>query len=105
MRDAALDRPVTDIDLAVSGDPGAAARRIADAADGFAFELSAEFGSWRAAARDRSWQIDVTALRGLRTSPPTWPCATSRSGRSRCRSGARGSSTPTAASPTSSGGS
>jgi putative nucleotidyltransferase with HDIG domain len=64
VRDAALARPVTDIDLAVSGDPGSAARRIADAGNGFAFELSAEFGSWRAAARDRSWQIDVTALRG-----------------------------------------
>jgi len=64
VRDAALDRAVTDIDLAVTADPGAVARRIADAAGGFAFELSAEFGSWRAAARDRSWQVDVTALRG-----------------------------------------
>ena len=64
VRDAALERPVTDIDLAVSGDPAAAAKRIANGAGGFAFELSAEFGSWRAAARDRSWQVDVTALRG-----------------------------------------
>ena len=64
VRDAALERPVTDIDLAVSSDPVAAAKRVANAAGGFAFELSAEFGSWRAAARDRSWQVDVTALRG-----------------------------------------
>jgi hypothetical protein len=63
VRDAALGRPVTDIDLAVKGSPGALARRIADAGGGFAFELSAEFGSWRAAARDHMWQVDVTALR------------------------------------------
>lgn len=63
VRDAALGRPVTDIDLAVRGNPANLARRIADAGDGFAFELSAEFGSWRAASRDQTWQVDVTALR------------------------------------------
>jgi putative nucleotidyltransferase with HDIG domain len=64
VRDAALDREVTDLDLAVAGDPEAAARAIAAAGDGHAFELSAEFATWRAVARDGAWQIDLTALRG-----------------------------------------
>jgi poly(A) polymerase len=64
VRDAALDREVTDLDLAVAGDPGAAARAIAAALGEHAFELSAEFGTWRIVARDRGWQIDATARRG-----------------------------------------
>lgn len=63
VRDAALDREVSDLDLAVDGDPGAAAKAIAATGDGHAFELSAEFGTWRVVARDGSWQIDATALR------------------------------------------
>jgi putative nucleotidyltransferase with HDIG domain len=63
VRDAALERPVQDVDLAVR-DPQAAARRIAAEAGAHSFELSAEFGTWRAVAADRSWQVDVTALRG-----------------------------------------
>ena len=43
VRDALAGRPVVDVDLAVAGDEAALARRIADAAGGFAFELSAEF--------------------------------------------------------------
>ena len=40
-------------------------RRLSPArAGGHAFELSAEFGTWRAVAADGSWQVDVTALRG-----------------------------------------
>ena len=64
VRDAALGRDVTDLDLAVAGDPAAAARAIAGAGDGHAFELSAEFATWRAVARDGAWQVDATALRG-----------------------------------------
>jgi putative nucleotidyltransferase with HDIG domain len=64
VRDAALGREVTDLDLAVAGAPGMAAKAIAREGGGHAFELSAEFGTWRAVAADRSWQIDVTALRG-----------------------------------------
>jgi poly(A) polymerase len=64
VRDAALGREVTDLDLAVAGDPEQAAKRVADAGDGHAFELSAEFATWRAVARDRAWQVDATALRG-----------------------------------------
>lgn len=64
VRDAALGREVTDLDLAVGGDPERTARAVAEAGGGHAFELSAEFATWRAVARDRSWQVDATALRG-----------------------------------------
>jgi poly(A) polymerase len=64
VRDAALGREVTDLDLAVGGDPERVAREIADAGGGHAFELSAEFATWRAVARDHTWQVDATALRG-----------------------------------------
>jgi putative nucleotidyltransferase with HDIG domain len=64
VRDAALEREVADLDLAVAGDPGAAARAIAAALDEHAFELSAEFGTWRVVAPGRGFQVDVTALRG-----------------------------------------
>jgi poly(A) polymerase len=64
VRDAALGRTVADLDLAVAGDPGAAARALGAALGEPAFELSAEFGTWRVVARAQGWQIDVTALRG-----------------------------------------
>jgi len=64
VRDAVLGREVTDLDLAVAGDPGAAAKAIAAAIGEHAFELSAEFRTWRVAASGHGWQIDVTALRG-----------------------------------------
>jgi putative nucleotidyltransferase with HDIG domain len=64
VRDAALRREVTDLDLAVAGDPAALAREIASGVGAHAFELSAEFRTWRVVARETGWQIDVTALRG-----------------------------------------
>jgi poly(A) polymerase len=64
VRDAILGREVSDLDLAVAGDPGAAARAIGQAIGEHAFELSAEFGTWRVATSGRGWQVDVTALRG-----------------------------------------
>jgi putative nucleotidyltransferase with HDIG domain len=64
VRDAARGREVLDLDLAVAGDPSAVARAIAREGGGHAFELSAEYATWRAVAADHSWQIDVTALRG-----------------------------------------
>jgi poly(A) polymerase len=64
VRDAALGREVVDLDLAVSGDPAPLAKAIAREGRGHSFELSAEFATWRAVAADRSWQIDVTSLRG-----------------------------------------
>jgi putative nucleotidyltransferase with HDIG domain len=64
VRDAALGREVTDLDLAVAGDPAPVAKAIAREGNGHSFELSSEFATWRAAARDGSWQVDATALRG-----------------------------------------
>jgi poly(A) polymerase len=64
VRDALLGRPVVDVDLAISGDARHAARRVADESGGPAFELSAEFGTWRALARNRAWHVDVSGLRG-----------------------------------------
>jgi poly(A) polymerase len=64
VRDAALERPVADLDLAVAGDAREAARAIGRGGDGHAFELSSRFETWRAAARDGGWQIDVSPLRG-----------------------------------------
>lgn len=63
VRDAALGREVADLDLAVAGDPGAAARAIGKEIGEHAFELSAEFGTWRVVSQRRGWQIDVTVLR------------------------------------------
>jgi poly(A) polymerase len=64
VRDAALDREVVDLDLAIAGDPAMAAKKIAREGGGNSFELSAEFATWRVLAVDGSWQIDLTALRG-----------------------------------------
>ena len=64
VRDAQLDRPVTDFDLAVRGDAAEAARTLARAADAHPFELSGERGMWRVQARDGAWHVDIAALRG-----------------------------------------
>ncbi|HEV7481910.1 MAG TPA: HD domain-containing protein [Solirubrobacterales bacterium] len=64
VRDAALGREVADLDLAVAGDPGAAAKAVAAELGEHAFELSAEFGTWRVVSREHGWQIDATVLRG-----------------------------------------
>jgi putative nucleotidyltransferase with HDIG domain len=63
VRDAALGREVVDVDIAVSRGEREAARAIADHVDGHAFELSAEFGTWRALAPEDRWHVDVTRLR------------------------------------------
>jgi putative nucleotidyltransferase with HDIG domain len=64
VRDAALDREVADLDLAVAGDPRVVSKALAAELDEHAFELSAEFGTWRVVAGERGWQVDVTVLRG-----------------------------------------
>jgi putative nucleotidyltransferase with HDIG domain len=64
VRDAALGREILDLDLAVAGDPGATAKAIGRGLGEHAFELSAEFGTWRVVSQGRGWQIDLTALRG-----------------------------------------
>ncbi len=63
VRDAALGKEVRDLDLAVGGDPRAAARALAGPLGGHAFELSSEFSTWRVVATARGWQVDVTPLR------------------------------------------
>ncbi|MBS1863820.1 MAG: HD domain-containing protein [Actinobacteria bacterium] len=64
VRDAALGRDVTDLDLAVAGDPRPVAKALARALGEHAFELSAEFGTWRVVAPGRGGQIDISRLRG-----------------------------------------
>jgi tRNA nucleotidyltransferase/poly(A) polymerase len=64
VRDAVRGGEVADLDLAVAGSPEAAAKTIAAASGGHAFELSAEFATWRVADRGKAWQVDATALRG-----------------------------------------
>ncbi len=53
-----------DLDLAVAGDVEAAARALARAGRAAVFALSDEFGSWRVAARDGSWRVDLSPLQG-----------------------------------------
>ena len=64
VRDALLGRPLLDLDLAVRGDPEAAARAIARASGGTAFRLSERFGAWRVHTRDDGFTFDVSSLQG-----------------------------------------
>jgi putative nucleotidyltransferase with HDIG domain len=55
--------------VVVEGDPGEAARTIAQQAKAAGekaacFALSEEFGAWRVVAREGAWQVDVEAMRG-----------------------------------------
>ena len=63
VRDRLLGRDTTDLDIAVAGDPEPAARAIARAAGGTAFELSEAFGAWRVVARGHAWHVDLVRLR------------------------------------------
>ena len=63
VRDRLLGRPVSDVDLVVDGDVRAAARHLALAVGGPAFELSDTFGAWRVMGPGRRWQADLTPLR------------------------------------------
>jgi tRNA nucleotidyltransferase/poly(A) polymerase len=67
IRDRLLGRPpgrVEDLDLAVSGDPAAAARALGREAPGAVFALSEEFGAWRVVDRGGAWRIDLAPLQG-----------------------------------------
>ncbi|HEY3021145.1 MAG TPA: HD domain-containing protein [Solirubrobacteraceae bacterium] len=66
VRDGLLGRHTDDVDLAVRGDPGAAARALAHASRPrpAAFALSDAFGAWRVVGPGHAWQIDLTPLRG-----------------------------------------
>jgi putative nucleotidyltransferase with HDIG domain len=64
VRDALFGSDVVDVDLVVSsGDEQRIAREVAAGGRGFAFELSAEHGTWRVVSADRSWHLDVAGLR------------------------------------------
>jgi poly(A) polymerase len=63
LRDRLLGRAPSDFDVAVAGDPAAAAATIARAAGGTAFELSGAFGAWRVVGREGGWNVDLVRLR------------------------------------------
>jgi poly(A) polymerase len=63
VRDRVLGRPTDDLDITLEGDPRAAARAIARATGGAAFQLSGAFGAWRVVARDHAWHVDLVTLR------------------------------------------
>lgn len=64
VRDTVLERPVTDVDVAVDADPEATARAVGRAIGGPVFPLSEAFGAWRALSRGRDFFCDVTRLHG-----------------------------------------
>jgi putative nucleotidyltransferase with HDIG domain len=64
VRDELLGRVVTDVDVAVAGDPESAARALAAALEGPVFPLSERFGAWRALDRGSGRSYDVSALQG-----------------------------------------
>jgi poly(A) polymerase len=64
LRDELLGRPVTDVDVAVKGDPQPIARALADQVRGPVFRLSEAFGAWRVIDRRAGRVYDVSALQG-----------------------------------------
>jgi len=63
VRDRLLGRATDDVDIALDGDPRGAARRIAKTTGGAAFQLSHEFGGWRAVGPEHTWHVDLLPLR------------------------------------------
>jgi len=64
LRDALADRPVADVDIAISGDPARAAERLARAHRASRFALSAAFGAWRLSGGSLPVQVDITPIQG-----------------------------------------
>jgi putative nucleotidyltransferase with HDIG domain len=64
LRDELLGREVTDIDVAVEGDPEAAARELAVEVRGPVFRLSEAFGAWRVVDRRGGRIYDFAPLQG-----------------------------------------
>jgi poly(A) polymerase len=64
LRDELLGREVTDIDIAVEGDPEAAARALAKEVRGPVFRLSEAFGAWRVVDRRGGRVYDFAPLQG-----------------------------------------
>ena len=63
VRDHLLGRDTDDVDVALGGDPRPAARAIARATGGAAFELSGAYGAWRVVGPRHSWHVDLVTLR------------------------------------------
>jgi putative nucleotidyltransferase with HDIG domain len=64
LRDRLLERPTTDYDVALEGQPEPAARALARVTRAHAFALSEAFGVWRVVAREHGWQLDLLPLGG-----------------------------------------
>jgi putative nucleotidyltransferase with HDIG domain len=64
IRDELLGREVTDIDIAVDGDPETAARELAEEVRGPVFRLSEAFGAWRVVDRQGGRVYDFAPLQG-----------------------------------------
>jgi poly(A) polymerase len=64
LRDELLGREVTDIDIAVQGDPETAARELARELRGPVFMLSEAFGAWRVVDRRSGRIYDFAPLQG-----------------------------------------
>jgi poly(A) polymerase len=64
LRDELLGREVTDIDIAVEGDPEQAARALAGEVRGPVFRLSEAFGAWRVVDRRGGRVYDFAPLQG-----------------------------------------
>jgi putative nucleotidyltransferase with HDIG domain len=64
LRDELLGREVTDIDIAVEGDPEVAARELAAELRGPVFQLSGSFGAWRVVDRREGRVYDFAPLQG-----------------------------------------
>jgi tRNA nucleotidyltransferase/poly(A) polymerase len=63
VRDKLLGRDTDDVDVTLDGDLRGAAREIARATGGAAFELSGAHGAWRVVGRGHAWHVDLVALR------------------------------------------
>jgi poly(A) polymerase len=63
VRDHLLGRETDDVDIALDGDPRKAAKAIARATGGAAFELSGAFGAWRVVGPEHAWHVDLVTLR------------------------------------------
>jgi poly(A) polymerase len=64
LRDELLDRPVRDVDIAVAGDPAAAAKALAAELSGPVFRLSEAFGAWRVIDKRSDRVYDFAPLQG-----------------------------------------
>jgi tRNA nucleotidyltransferase/poly(A) polymerase len=64
VRDALLERPFADLDVAVGGDAAPAASALARSAGANRFRLSRAFGAWRVQGGRLPFAVDLTPLQG-----------------------------------------